>query len=266
MVRFADGAGEGSQRMMLMVSVQNLDEAREAVAGGADIVDVKNLREMMVGSNFPPVIREVRSAFPKHIHVSVTLGVAPSQAGTVALAVYGAAALGATSVKVGFVQSDYPTALRILRESRRALEGFDTKLIAATFADSDLYQGIDPTLVVRLGKESQSDGILIDTLVKDGRNLFDFIGEPQLKELVIDAKEAGMSAALSGALKIQNLDTLVRINPDIVGVRGAVCTLGDREAGSVDAAAVSILRDQLRQRLTGKIDVFAPTEAPRVVS
>jgi len=248
--------------MMLMVSVQNLEEAKEAVAGGADIVDVKNLREMMVGSNFPPVVREVRNAFPKQIHVSVTLGVVPNQAGTVAMAVYGAGALGATSVKVGFVDSDYETALRILQESRRALEGFDTKLIAATFADSHLYHGIDPTLVVRLGKESKSDGILIDTLVKDGRNLFDFIGEHKLKELVLEAKEAGMSTALSGHLKISNLHTLVRINPDIVGVRGAVCTRGDREKGAVDSAAVAVLRDELHQRLTGKVDVFASVEPP----
>jgi hypothetical protein len=251
--------------MMLMVSVQDLAEAREAVAGGADIVDVKNLREMVVGSNFPPVIREVRAAFPKHIHVSVTLGVAPNQAGTVALAVYGAAALGATSVKVGFVESDYETALRVLRESRRALEGFDTKLIAATFADSHLYHGIDPTLVVRLAMESRSDGMLIDTLVKDGRNLFDFLDERTLKALVIEAKEAGLSTALSGALTVGNLHTLVRINPDIVGVRGAVCTRGDREKGNVDALAVTALKGEIRQRLSGKIDVFAdqtPTAPP----
>ena len=41
---------------MLMVSTQDLDEALEAVKGGADIVDVKNLKEILVGSNFPPVI------------------------------------------------------------------------------------------------------------------------------------------------------------------------------------------------------------------
>lgn len=246
--------------MMLMVSVQNLLEAKESVAGGADIVDVKNLREMIIGSNFPPVIREVREAFPKAIHVSVTLGVVPNQAGTVSLAVYGAAALGATSVKVGFVQSDYPTALRILRESRRALQGFDTKLIAATFADSHLYGGIDPKLVVKLAQESQSDGMLIDTLVKDGRNLFDFLDEATLKNLVVEGKESGMSTALSGALQISNLNSLVRINPDIVGVRGAVCARGDREAGTVDSSAVAHLKDEIQQRLTGKIDVFATSE------
>ena len=246
--------------MMLMVSTQDLHEAQESVKGGADIVDVKNLKEMLVGSNFPPVIKEVRAALPKEIHVSVTLGVAPNQAGTVALAVYGAAALQATSVKVGFVQSDYETALRILKESKRALVGLETKLIAATFADSHLYNGIDPKLVVRLAKESASDGILIDTLTKDGRNLFDFIDEKTLKSLVTEAKEAGMSTALSGALKISNLDALVRINPDIVGVRGAVCAGNDREHGSVSASAVRKLKDEIDARMSGKIDVYKEEE------
>jgi len=77
-----------------------------------------------------------------------------------------------------------------------------------------------------------------------------------------------MSTALSGALKVANLHTLVRINPDIVGVRGAVCTRGDRESGNVDASAVAALRGELRQRLTGQVDVFAEAGplAPRVPS
>jgi len=242
---------------MLMVSVQDLDEAEQAVAGRADIVDVKNLREATVGSNFPPVIKAVRSAIRKDIHVSVTLGVVPNQAGTVALAVYGAAALDATSVKVGFVGSDYPTALKILKDCRSALDGFRTKLIAATFADSSLYGGIDPTLVVKLAKESRSDGMLIDTLTKDGRNLFDFVDETTLRGLIIEGKEAGLSTALSGALKMRDLDTLARLNPDIVGVRGAVCTNEDREEGKIAASAVSAFKAELEARMSGKIDVFA---------
>lgn len=244
---------------MLMVSVQNLLEALEAVKGRADIVDVKNLKELVVGSNFPPVIKEVREALDKSIHVSVTLGVAPNQAGTVSLAVYGAAALNATSVKVGFINSDYDTALRILDESRNALLGSKTKLIAATFADSHLYGGIDPRLVVKLAKESRSDGILIDTLIKDGRNLFDFISEGELRNLVMEAKEDGMSTALSGSLRISNFNELARINPDIVGVRGVVCMSGDRDMG-VDSRAVENVKRELERRMHGEVDVFDEKE------
>jgi uncharacterized protein (UPF0264 family) len=43
-----------------MVSVQNLDEAVEALHGGADIVDVKNLLEALVGSAHPLTVKAVR--------------------------------------------------------------------------------------------------------------------------------------------------------------------------------------------------------------
>ncbi len=243
--------------MMLMVSVQDLEEAKQAVIGRADIVDVKNLQETLIGANFPPVIKQVREAFPKEIHVSVTLGAVPNQVGTVALAVYGAAMLNATSVKVGFVNTDYKTALDILVESKKAIEGTNTKLIAATFADSHLYGGLDPKSVISLAKESKSDGMLIDTLTKDGRNLFDFMDENTLKSMVDEGKELMMSTALSGSLKIGDFDELVRINPDIVGVRGAACSDGDRYGGKIASSAVRRLKDELERRISGELDVYA---------
>jgi hypothetical protein len=107
--------------MLLMVSVQNLAEALEAERGGADVVDVKNLQEALVGSGHPAVVQQVRAQIPAEKHVSVTLGVVPNQPGTVAMAVYAAAVLNATSVKVGFCKADYDTAAEVLLESRQAL-------------------------------------------------------------------------------------------------------------------------------------------------
>jgi uncharacterized protein (UPF0264 family) len=75
--------------------------------------------------------------------------------------------------------------------------------------------------------------------------------------LVDEAKELRMSTALSGALRMSDLDVLTRINPDIVGVRGAVCTNGDRVGGKIDGAAVGRVKQQLELRLSGQIDVFA---------
>ena len=243
--------------MLLMVSVQNVAEALEAERGGADVVDVKNLQEAMVGSGHPSVVREVRSQIQPENHVSVTLGVVPNQAGTVAMAAYAAASLNATSVKIGFRTTDYDTAVDILQQSRRAMEGFNTKLVGSVFADNLLYDGgLDPMVMVQLAKDGQCDGFLIDTLTKDGRNLFDFIPEAKLKEMVLQGKEMGMSTALSGHLKISDLDELARINPDIVGVRGAVCGDGDR-GRSVAWEAVAEFKHQLDMRKTGEVNVFA---------
>ena len=247
--------------MILMVSVQNLDEATEAHLGGADIVDVKNLQEALVGSGHPKLVKEVRSAIPEEKHVSVTLGVVPNQAGTVAMAVYSAAALNATSVKVGFMNSDYDTAVDILRQSSEALEGSETKLIGSLFADNPLYSGLDARHMVQLAKEGQCDGFLIDTLTKDGRNLFDFIPEAALREMVFQGKELGMSTALSGHLRMQDVDELARINPDIVGVRGAVCATGDRNEG-VSQKAVAKFKAELDRRKSGEVSVHeVPTSA-----
>ena len=201
-------------------------------------------------------MKELREVIPAEKHVSVTLGVVPNQAGTVAMAVYAAAGLNAASVKVGFVNTDYNTALEVLRESRRALAGSETKLIGSLFADNDLYEGLDPHRMVQLASESECDGFLIDTLTKDGRNLFDFIPEPKLREIVLQGKQLGMSTSLSGHLRLDNLDELARINPDIVGVRGAVCATGDRDR-SVAWEAVAAFKQELDRRKRGEIDVHA---------
>ena len=241
--------------MILMVSVQDLYEAKQALMGGADIVDVKNLQEALVGSAHQNVVKQVREAVPSAHHASVTLGVVPDQVGTVAMAVYAAGCLDATSVKVGFRVSNYQPALTTLKASKEALAGTKTKLIGSLFADNMLHNGgLDPDLMVQLAQESDCDGFLIDTLVKDGRNLFDFIPENRLKEMVIEGKELGMSTALSGHLKMSDIDELSRINPDIVGVRGAVCQKGDRDS-RVHWESVQEFRKQLDLRASGEIKV-----------
>ena len=250
--------------MILMVSVQNLDEATHALRGGADIVDVKNLQEALVGSAEPELVKQVRDTVPGPHHASVTLGVVPNQAGTVAMAVYAAGLLDATSVKVGFMKSEYDEAVEVLDASRRALEGFETKLIGSLFADNHLYDGLEPRRMVELAKDSECDGFLIDTLTKDGRNLFDFMSEKELRDIVYEGKVLGMSTALSGHLRIEDLDELARINPDIVGVRGAVCAKGDR-GKEVHWEAVAEFKRQLEARQTGEVAVFGDV-APAVAT
>lgn len=242
--------------MMLMVSVQNLPEAKEAMKGGADIIDVKNLQEALVGSAKPGIFKAVREAVPQPIHASLTLGVVPVQEGTVAMAAWAAGRMHATSVKVGFMQADYDKAVAVLRASKEALEGTETKLIGSLFADNVLYDGgLDPHLMPQLAKDGECDGWLIDTLTKDGRNLFDFVPEPELKEMVLEGKRDGMSTALSGHLKMSDLDELARVNPDIVGVRGAVCAKGDRDGG-VYWESVAEFKRQVDMRKSGEVDVL----------
>ena len=253
--------------MMLMVSVQNLHEAKQAMQGHADIIDVKNLQEALVGSAKPTIFKSVRDAVPSEIHASLTLGVVPNQEGTVAMAVWAAGKMNATSVKVGFMQAEYEKSVEILQASKEALEGTETKLIGSLFADNVLYKGgLDPHLMPKLARDGNCDGWLIDTLTKDGRNLFDFIPESELKDMVMEGKSDGMSTALSGHLKMSDLDELARVNPDIVGVRGAVCSRGDRDNG-VYWESVAEFKHQVELRKFGEIDVLQnPLEVNNLIS
>jgi TusA-related sulfurtransferase len=118
-----------------------------------------------------------------------------------------------------------------------------------------LYEGgLDPKLMVQLATDGECDGFLIDTLIKDGRNLFDFLTETELHEMVLEGKKRGLSTALSGHLKLDDLDELARINPDIVGVRGAVCSTGDRDR-AVAWEAVAEFKKQVDLRKSGEISV-----------
>jgi 8-oxo-dGTP pyrophosphatase MutT (NUDIX family) len=88
--------------------------------------------------------------------------------------------------------------------------------------------------------EHRAAGLLIDTAVKDGRGLFDWLDVVTLRGLVAAAGEADLLIALAGSLKGRSLEQAVALGPDIVAVRGAACKRGDRR-GRVDVDQVKAL-------------------------
>ena len=64
----------------------NEKEAQEAIAGGADIIDVKNPAEGALGANYPWVIKQIKQITPKNLEVSCTLGEVGNLPGSVRLA------------------------------------------------------------------------------------------------------------------------------------------------------------------------------------
>jgi uncharacterized protein (UPF0264 family) len=230
--------------MRLLVSVVSVEEARRALAGGADIVDVKDPNEGALGAPSPRVLADVVAAVGTAAPVSVALGDLPALPHTAALAARGAAACGASFVKVG---------LRGVRELEGAVAmvsavadavGPDTSVIAAAYADARaldppaLAPSWLPVLVARTGIA----GALVDTFVKNGSGLYRWLSESELVDLVAGTRATGGSFAVAGQLK---LGELCRVNADVVGVRSAVCRRGDRAAeleSELVAAAVAEVR------------------------
>ena len=229
--------------MRLQVSVTDAEEARVAVEAGVDIVDVKNPAEGSLGAPTPGVIRRVREVVPPERPVSAAIGDLPNLPGTAALAALGAARSGAAYVKVGlWGTSATDEAVAVLRAVRDAIDG-GAAVIAAAYADAERVPSrpLPPGAVVAAARRAKAGGCLVDTAVKDGRGLFEWLTPDALAALVAEGHAAKLEMALAGALRAEDLPTVRATGADIAGVRSAACRDGLRTA-PLDTERIGRLR------------------------
>lgn len=232
--------------MQLLVSVISAEEVAAALGGGADIVDVKNPAEGSLGAPAPADLRRIRACAPHPQKVSVAIGDVPDLPGTVALAALGAAACGADYVKVGLRgPRTEAAAVRLMRAVCDALADYPAvSVIAAAYADAVRADTLDPRLLPHIAQAAGVSGCLLDTAVKDGRPIFEFLPADVIGSLVREAHNAGLLFALAGSLNPASLPLIRDLGVDVVGVRSAACRDG-RRAGPLDASRVRELRDRM---------------------
>jgi uncharacterized protein (UPF0264 family) len=225
--------------MFLLVSPCSIEEASRSLA--ADIIDVKRPPEGSLGANFPWVIRAVKGMTEKP--VSAAIGDFDFRPGSAALAAYGAACAGADYIKIGLKFDGRRRAREVIGAVVRAvMEEFPEKsVVIAAYADFARLGTISPFEAACLAAEGGADVAMIDTGLKDGRSTFDFMDEGTLVDFTEANRGSGLLTALAGSLKFEDIDTLKRINPDIIGVRGMVCG-GDRSASIEPALVEKALR------------------------
>jgi uncharacterized protein (UPF0264 family) len=227
------------------VSVVDAGEARVAAAAGADIVDVKNPDEGSLGAASPAVIAGVRAAVPAELPVSAAIGDMPDLPGTAGLAALGAARSGAAFVKVGlWGVSTEAQAIELMRAVRDGAAGVPgVMVVAAAYADAGrvAHSPLAPELLPRVARAAGVGACLVDTAVKDGRGLLDWLTPDELSSLVAEGHAAGLQVALAGALRVEDLPAIRATAADIVGVRSAACG-GGRRSGRLDPARVRALR------------------------
>lgn len=221
--------------MKILISPISLVEAQIVVAGGCDILDIKNVKEGSLGAQPPWVIQEIVQAF-KHqgLICSATLGDLPQKPGTAGLAAYGAALCGVDYVKAGLHDSKcYQDALDMMNTIVKAVRLVSDRIlvVASGYADFRRFGGVSYQDVVAAARDSNSNVVMLDTAIKDGMTLLDNMNFDEIQEFVDTAHEAGLLVALAGSIKEADIEALAHIGPDIVGVRGAVCDSGNRKQG-----------------------------------
>ncbi len=228
--------------MQLMISVVSVEEANEAFAGGAEILDVKNPLEGSLGAQSPSVIRQIKQFAAGRLQVSAAIGDMPYLPGTAALAAVGAAYCGADYIKVGLMgPRTEEDALTLLCEVRAAVQDFPACVIAALYADFERAGTLNPECLPDVAAKAGIQGCLLDTAEKDGRSLFDFIDKSALHRLVQRAHAYGLLIGLAGSLRGNDLIAIRESGADIVGMRSAACR-DNRRTGPLEAARVVQLR------------------------
>jgi uncharacterized protein (UPF0264 family) len=224
--------------MRLMISVLSAQEARDALDSGAVLLDVKNPAEGSLGAQFPRVIREIKAIASGNIQISAAIGDMPNLPGTAALAALGAAVCGADYIKVGLHgQRSEAEAIALMRAVKEAAGEYHTSVIAAGYADYHRIGALSPDCLPLVAQEAGVQGCLIDTAVKDGSTLFDYITTEELISLAQSAHAKGLLFGAAGALGGQQLPLLRNAGVDVAGLRTAVCRNGKRN-GILDPARV----------------------------
>jgi uncharacterized protein (UPF0264 family) len=232
--------------MYLMVSVISPGEVPIAITGGADILDVKNPAEGSLGAPDAQILQNVTALVPDSVQVSTAIGDMPNLPGTASLAALGAASCGVDYVKVGlYGPKNEAEAIYMLGALRRAVRAFPSvKIIAAGYADAQRSGTLDPRLLPGIARQAGISGCLLDTYVKDGHNLFDFLAPEILQSLAMEAHAGGLLFALAGALQAEHLGLAQEVGADIVGVRTAACRDNQR-SGPLDIDKIQLLRRQV---------------------
>ena len=170
--------------------------------------------------------------------MSAAIGDMPNLPGTAALAALGAATCGADFVKVGlYGAKTAPEAIALLREVQRATAGLPAVVIAGAYADFQRATTLDPKELPRIAAAAGVGGCLVDTAIKDGKTLFDFLKPEEVWSMAEEAHAAGLLFAVAGALCEKDLANVQRLGADVVGLRTAACH-DNRRTGRLDAERV----------------------------
>jgi len=234
--------------MRLLVSVIKSEEVNPAIEGGADIIDIKNPSEGSLGAPFPWIVNDIILTVDSRRETSCAIGDLPNLPGTISLAAAGAASLSPDYIKLGFFGiSEREDAKGILETTVRAVKSVDDSVgvIACGYGDYRLTGSISPLELPDLASTARADGVLIDTINKDGRSLFDFMPKNQVRSFITEARDNKIIGALAGSLKTKHAQDLRFCDPDVVGIRGAACIGNDRKEGTIDPKRISAFKASL---------------------
>jgi uncharacterized protein (UPF0264 family) len=230
----------------LLVSVRSVAEARDALAGGAGLIDVKEPATGSLGRASDSIIAEIVHLVDGRRPVSSAMGELAEQAVP--------SVVGISYVKWGLsgcANRDWRCELQTAGERLRQLPHLGQP-VAVAYADWRRADSPPPEEIVAFAIDHRWNVTLFDTWKKDGTSLFDWLPPRSVAKVLRECRAAGIRVALAGSLGFDHLEQVRELQPDWLAVRGAVCGFGARN-GAIDS-------DRVR-RLASDLASFPPSAA-----
>ncbi len=251
-----------SHKIRLLISPKTIEEAKIIVANHIDYIDCKNPDEGSLGANFPWVISEMKKLIPPESPqlLSATIGDFPNLPGSASLAALGAAVSGADIIKVGLKgPKDERTGIELMKKVVKAVKDYDDdiRVVVAGYADR-IRMKTSPEFmsIPSIALESGADIAMLDTFIKDKKGLFDFLSVDQLVQFKDKAKDRNLDVALAGNLRKKDIPLLIKISPDIIGVRSVVCEGYDRMNGSIKSELIKELKTEISNNYLENMNIL----------
>jgi len=224
----------------LLVSVRNADETAAALAGGADVIDVKEPRRGPLGRAKRSTLQQVISRAGSAAPVSAALGeLQDFQRGYAANL-----PTGVGLAKLGLARCrDWPAWFTRWSEAMNALPS-GVAGVAVVYADAAKCDAPTPHQVIGHAAEVGCRAVLFDTYEKSSGTLFDALPGATLSSYIAQIRELEMLVALAGSLNEQSVPIAASYAPDVIAVRSAACRNG--RDGVVEQEKVRCLAQLIR--------------------
>jgi uncharacterized protein (UPF0264 family) len=225
----------------LLVSVRDAAEAVEALAGGADWIDLKEPRHGALGAIDGATARSVVDIVASRAPISAAAGELRDWPGAAAELLD---VEGVSLIKVGLAGCARNVAWRdVWREVHNQVRGAGKQLAAVIYADIAAADAPPAHEVLDAAAELGCPWALWDTFDKSSSALTAQLGAVDLAAQLATARRSGMKAVLAGQVNIARLPLLPWGAFDMIAVRGAACR-GSRDS-AVCRERVAELRDAL---------------------
>ncbi len=242
-----------SEKPGLLVSVRDANEALTALAGGVEVIDVKEPSRGPLGAADLTTIADVVRAVADRAPVSAAAGelrdwpadvwpdVLPDG---VALVKFGLAGCAKTN--------DWPARWR---KALAALAG-GAQPVAVVYADWQAAAAPEPRQVLAEAVALDCPALLVDTWNKSSGTLLDHWPADELQTFVDEVRDRRIAPVLAGSLSGDAILSATRLQPRLIAIRGAACVGG--RTGAVSLPCIRTVQAILA--MAGAADSSRPAE------